>query len=292
MVDFRELVKAGVHFGHQRSRWCPKMARFIWGFKNDVHLIDVSKTANQLEKAAQFLESVAAENKSILWVGTKKAAQKIIKQAADKVKQPRVTHRWIGGTLTNKDQVRKSVTKLLHFEDVLKKSEQFPYTKKELNTIKKKLDRLEANVGGIRHLRWPIGAVVVVDVRKEQAAVREAANMGIPIVAMVDTNSDPTLIDYVIPSNDDAPRAIELVVSHLADAVERGQKAASEAAKAKKAASEKVEAKSKTSVPKKEFKKETKTKVEAKPAERKAAPKKVTENAPAKKVIKKDMDKK
>lgn len=226
-VDFKELVKAGVHFGHQTSRWCPKMAPYIWGYKNNVHLIDVSKTAHQLEKAAQFLEGIAAEGKNILWVGTKKSAQAIVQAMATKLDMPFVNHRWVGGTLSNRPQVRKSVTKLLHFQDVLSKSDQFPlYTKKEFNVIQKAAQRLEKNVGGIKNLHWPLGALVVVDVTKERSAIKEAAAVGVPVVALVDTNGDPSLVNYVIPANDDAPRAIKVVLDFLAEAVEKGKAAA------------------------------------------------------------------
>lgn len=221
MIDLRKLIQAGVHFGHQKSRWCPKMRPYIWGVK-DIHFIDVSKTAYQLEKAAQFLESVAASGKPILWVGTKKAAQDIILSHATQLKQPYVTHRWIGGILTNYSQVKKSITKLLHYEDILAKSSQYMYTKKELNKIEKLLARLKKNVGGIRTLTWPVGAIVIIDVKKEHAALKEAKAAGVPVVALVDTNSDPSGIDYVIPANDDAPRSIALLIDYLAQAVSRG----------------------------------------------------------------------
>ena len=224
MVDFKLLVKAGVHFGHKTSRWCPKMAPYIWGHKNKVHLIDVSKTAHQIQKASKFLEGVAAEGKTILWVGTKKSAQNVIRQAAHQLKMPYVTHRWIGGTLSNNTQVKKSVTKLLHYEDIVAKSDRFPhYTKKELNTYSKMVDRLKKNVGGILNLAWPVGAVVLVDVRKENSALKEAVRMGVPVVALVDTNSDPSFVDYVIPANDDAPRSIRVVIDYLVGAVQKGK---------------------------------------------------------------------
>ncbi len=227
MIDFKRLVKAGVHFGHQTSRWCPKMAPYIWGFKNKVHLIDISKTARQLERSAKFLESVVAENKTVLWIGTKKAAQKKVRDAAINLDMPYVSHRWIGGTLSNNSQVKKSLTKLLHYEDVLAKSEKVSYyTKKELNVFQKIVSRLERSIGGIRNLSWPIGAVVVVDVNKEQSAIREAAIMGIPIVAIVDTNADPSMIDYVIPANDDSPQSIGLIMDYLSKAVQMGKEAA------------------------------------------------------------------
>lgn len=227
MIDFRQLIKAGVHFGHQKTRWCPKMAPYIWGHKNNVHLIDISKTAWQLEKAAKFLEGVAAEGKQILWVGTKKAARDIIVHAATDLKAPYVSHRWVGGTLSNHSQVKKSVTKLLHYEDVVSKAEEFPlYTKKEFNSFKKSIEKLKKSVGGIRSMAWPVGAVVIVDVCKEVSALKEAHVKGIPVVALVDTNCDPSMIDYVIPANDDAPQSIKVLIDYLAEAVARGQQVA------------------------------------------------------------------
>lgn len=226
MIDFRVLVKAGVHFGHQASRWNPRMAPYIWGTKNNVHLINVAKTAFQLEKACKALEQIAAEGKTILWIGTKKAAQKVMRDAAQQVSMPYVTHRWIGGTLTNFPQVKKSVTRYLHFKDVVAKADTNHYTKKELNTFQKVVDRLEKNIGGIVHLSWPVGAIVVVDVKKEMSAVKEAAMVGVPVFALVDTNSDPLLVNYVIPGNDDSVHAIEAVVTPLAQAALRGKQVA------------------------------------------------------------------
>ncbi len=225
MIDLKSLVKAGVHFGHQSSRWCPRMAGYIWGQKNGVHLIDISKTAIQLERAAKFLENTIKEGKTVLWIGTKKPAQLTVREAADVAGMPFVTHRWIGGTLTNRSQVQKSVTKFLHLGDVLKKTDRVHYTKKELNSFQKRVDRLEKNIGGIVKMKWPVGALVVVDVRKEQSAVKEARSMNIPVVALVDTNSDPLGIDYVIPANDDAPRSIKILVDYLAQAALRGKTA-------------------------------------------------------------------
>ncbi len=227
MIDFRELVKAGVHFGHQTSRWLPKMSPYIWGVRSNIHLIDVSKTAHQLEKSAQFLQEVAGEGKQILWVGTKRPARAIIKEIATKLDMPYVNHRWVGGTLSNFAQVKKSITRLLHYEDVLEKSEKYPhYTKKELSKVKKNVDRMQNVIGGIRKLAWPIGAIVLVDVNKEHSALQEAVNVGVPIVALVDTNADPSLVDYVIPANDDAPHSIAILLEYLQAAVEKGKQAA------------------------------------------------------------------
>lgn len=232
MIKFEDLIKSGVHFGHRTSIWNPLMGPYIWGHKNKVHLIDVSKTAFQLEKAAKFLESIVGEGKTVLWVGTKKAAQETIKQVAERTGMPFVNHRWIGGTLSNNSQVKKSVTKWLHYKDVLSKDSSTAfYTKKELNSFKKVVDRLEKNIGGILNLKWPLGAVILVDLHKEASALREAAAMQIPVVALVDTNCDPTLVSHVIPGNDDAPRSIKLIFEYLEAAVQRGV----EAAKQKKA---------------------------------------------------------
>lgn len=321
MIDYGSLIKAGVHFGHQTSRWCPLMARYIWGHKNKVHLIDVSKTAQQLEKAAQFLKEVTASGKSILWVGTKKPAQKIMTETAQDLNMPHVSHRWIGGSLSNFLQVKKSITKLLHFEDIIKKADRSFYTKKELNTYQKVVDRLRKNVGGIISLKWPLGAIVVVDVRKEGSAIREAVTMNIPVVAIVDTNGDPSLVDYVIPANDDAPRSIKVIIDYLSDSVKKGQELAAKkkdeekvtaekemAQKIKVAADKKVAADAdklakkepvkkaapKVAVKKTEVSKEkvTAKKVEAKEEPKKAAPKKVAEKPAPKAEVKKAAPKK
>ncbi len=223
MINLKDLVKAGVHFGHKTAKWSPKMAPFIWGSKNKIHLIDVSKTAFCLEKAGKFLKDVSSEGRQVLWVGTKKAASKIIDNVGKKLDMPVVTNRWIGGTLSNNQQIKKAITKLLHLKDVVKKSTSY-YTKKELSTLQKEIARLEKNVGGIVNFVYPPAAIVVVDIKKETATIREARAMNIPIVAMVDTNSDPSGINFIIPSNDDAPKSIEFVISYLATQVEEGKK--------------------------------------------------------------------
>ena len=229
MIDLGKLYKAGVHFGHQKRRWCPKMAPYIWGFKNNVHLIDISKTAIQLEKAAKFLEEKVSQGASALWIGTKKPAQDIVKSVAVSLDMPYVNHRWIGGTLSNFGQVKKSATKFLHYKDVIEKSDKYPhYTKKELNVVTKAAGRLEKNVGGILNLKWPVGVLVIVDVLKERSALREASAMGIPVIALVDTNADPSLVDLVIPTNDDSPRAIHVILDYLAEAAKRGHETAAQ----------------------------------------------------------------
>lgn len=224
MIDLEKLFKAGVHFGHLKKSWCPKMEPYIWGHKSGVHLIDISKTAKELEKASKFLKDLVSQGHDVLWVGTKKPAQEIIKSVAGKLNMPSVSHRWIGGTLSNFAQVKKSVTKYLHYKDIIEKADKYPhYTKKELNTIQKAAGRLQQNIGGIVQLTWPVGALVVVDVIKERSALREAAAMGIPVIALVDTNADPSLVDIVIPTNDDSPRAITVILDYLAEAVAEGK---------------------------------------------------------------------
>lgn len=227
MLSFSELIQKRTHIGHRTSRGNPKMAVYIWGSKNKVHIIDVSKTASQLERSAEFLKKVAAEGKEILWCGTKKAAQDAIIRVGAATQSPIAQHRWIGGTLTNFSQIKKSLTKLLHLEDVLEKNakaEHSHYTKKELGVFQKMVDRLRKSVGGLRNLKWSVGALVVVDVKQEYVAVREAIDRNIPVVALVDTNSDPSGISYVIPANDDAPEAIACLLDYLAVAVEEGKK--------------------------------------------------------------------
>lgn len=240
-VDIRKLIEAGVHFGHQRSKWCPKMKPYIWGERNKTHLIDISKTAVQLERASEFLYSIVASGKKVLFLGTKRAAQDVIKKVGTETKMPYVDHRFVGGTLTNWSQVRKSLTRLLHLEDVLAKSKdvQF-YTKKELSIFNKMVARLERYVGGLRNFVYnDLGAIVVVDVEKERSAILEASAMNVPIVALVDTNADPSLIDYVIPANDDSPQSIEMIFSTLQEAVQSALIVAEKAKAEKKQAGEK-----------------------------------------------------
>lgn len=281
MIDLRSLISSGVHFGHVTSRTHPRMKPYTWGVKNNVDLIDVSKTAVLLEKAASFLKDVAAQDKQILWIGTKKAAQDIVRAQAEQLNHPFVSHRWIGGTLSNFGQVKKSVTKLMHYEDIIAKSEGHPhYTKKEINVFGKIVDRLKKNIGGIRKLTWPIGAIVIIDAKKEISALREAAATGIPVVALVDTNSDPILVNHVVPGNDDAPRAIKCVVDYLGAAVQEGQKEAA-AHKEKVAAQKSAEAVNvKKTETQERVEKTAKREFAKKPAAgRGAAPKKATQEA-------------
>jgi len=234
MIDFRQLIDAGLHFGHQKSRWCPKMKPFIWGHRGGIHLIDISKTAHAMEKAAAFLESIVARGETVLWVGTKKSAKDVVGIVGRDLKMPYVNYRWVGGTITNFHQVKKAVTKLMHYEDILdraSKADNTMYTKKELGRFQKLSERLERSVGGLKDLKMPIGAVVLFDVKKEQTALLEANGAQIPVVALVDTNADPSGIDFVIPGNDDSTKGIKFVLDYLQAAVKKGLAQKAEVAK-------------------------------------------------------------
>lgn len=222
-LDLRQMLKAGVHFGHRTSRWSPKMRPFIWGARNKVHLFDVSKTAFLLERAGSFLKDLASNGKNFLWVGTKRAAQDTIKKAATDLNMQYCVHRWIGGTLSNYDEVKKAVRRYLHLKDVIKKP-LIHYKKKELVALHKEIERLEKNIGGIVGLDFPPAAVILVDAKKEATAVKEAARLGIPVIALVDTNTDPEGISHIIPANDDSPRSIEFVVNYLVEQINEGKK--------------------------------------------------------------------
>ena len=281
-MNYRTLIEAGVHFGHQKTRWCPLMKPYIWGLKSGIHLIDVSKTLQALEEAGKFLEQIAAEGKQVLFVGTKPAAQKIIEEAAIRAKAPFISYRWVGGLLTNHSQVKKSLVKMLNYEEVLEKAEDFRYTKKELNSYKKIAEKLNKSLKGIRELSWPVGAVILVDAKKENTALKEAIQSEVPVVALVDTNTDPSGVDFVIPGNDDSPKSISLIVDYLATFVERGK--AASVAKAKKA---KEDAEAKKAAAKKEVKASDEHKIAAKPVvkiEAKVAD--VPKNEAAKPVVK------
>lgn len=223
MIDIKEMLKAGIHFGHKTSRWAPSMSSYVWGSRNKIHLIDVSKTAFLLERTGKYLKKLAQEGGTFLWVGTKKPAQKIIKETALKLRMPYVVHRWIGGSLSNHDQIKKAITKLLHLKEVVGKSKTI-YKKKEISMIQKEIARLEKNIGGIVDLAYPPAAVIVVDAKKEASAIREALNLKIPTAAIVDTNTNPAGINFVIPANDDSPRSIAFVIEYLASNIAEGKK--------------------------------------------------------------------
>jgi small subunit ribosomal protein S2 len=225
MVKLKDLFDAGIHFGHKSSFCNPKMLPYIWGKKQKIHLIDISKTAILLERAAKKIKEVAESGGTILWVGTKKSAQVAIERVCtQQIKMPYVNHRWLGGALSNHTQIKKAMTRLLYLKDILEKTETF-HTKKELVVIQKQVERLEKNIGGIVGINFPPKLVVVVDAKKELSAVKEACGMKIPIVALVDTNTDPSFINYVIPGNDDSTKAVNFIINYLAEFAQEGLKA-------------------------------------------------------------------
>jgi small subunit ribosomal protein S2 len=222
--DTKEMLEAGLHFGHQSRRWHPSMEKYIFAKTSKTHVIDLEKSYAGLEKACEFLYTLASQGKVIVFVGTKKQAGEIIKEEAKRAGAMYVTERWLGGTISNFKQLRKNMDKLIEQELGLKDGKYKAYTKKERLDIEREVAKLELMVGGIRNMKKIPDAVVIVDVRKEKTAVNEAFRVGIPIIGLVDTNSDPEKIEYVVPGNDDSIRSITLITKTFADAVEAGYK--------------------------------------------------------------------
>jgi len=218
----KQLLEAGVHFGHQTRRWNPKMKPFIFGERNGIHIIDLQQTVKLFDVAYDFIVDTVANGGKILFVGTKRQAQDTIKEEAERCQMYYVNHRWLGGTLTNFKTIRRSVEKLRKLESWFEDGtiERFP--KKERLKLERLKQKLERNLGGIKEMEELPQAIYIVDPKKEHIAVLEARKLGIPIVAIVDTNCDPDLIDYIIPGNDDAIRAIKLLTSKIADACLEG----------------------------------------------------------------------
>lgn len=223
LITMKQLLEAGVHFGHQTRRWNPKMKPYLFGARNGIYIIDLQKTVRLFKKAYNFIQDTVARGQSVLFVGTKKQAQDAIYEEASRCGQFYVNQRWLGGMLTNFSTIRKSVEKLNNIGAILESSEETNLTKKELSNLSRKYDKLNKNLAGIREMRKLPGAVFVVDPKNENIAVREARKLSIPIVAIVDSNCDPDEIDYVIPGNDDAIRAIRLFSSKIADACVDGR---------------------------------------------------------------------
>ena len=241
VISMKQLLEAGVHFGHQTRRWNPKMAQYIFTERNGIYIIDLQKTVRKIDEAYMFVRDIALEGKSILFVGTKKQAQESIEAEAKRCGMYYVNNRWLGGTLTNFRTIQTRI-KRLNDIDAMEKNGQFDVLpKKEVIKLCAEREKLLKNLGGIREMKKLPGALFVVDPRKERIAVTEARILGIPIVAIVDTNCDPDEIDYVIPGNDDAIRAVKLIAGKLADAVlegKQGEQTAEEAAPATEAAAE------------------------------------------------------
>ena len=219
VVTIKQLLEAGVHFGHHTRRWNPKMAKYIYAARNDIHIIDLQISVEKVEEAYAFIRQVASEGKDILFVGTKKQAQDAIQSEAERCGMYYINQRWLGGTLTNFKTIKSRIDRLnrLNQMEIVGEFELLP--KKEVIGLKAERDQLEKNLGGIKNMRDLPGALFVVDLKKEEIAVKEARLLNIPIVGVVDTNCDPDLVDYVIPGNDDAIRAIKLFASLMADAV-------------------------------------------------------------------------
>lgn len=217
-VTVKSLVKCGAHFGHQTQRWNPKMKRFIYGQRGGMHVIDLAKTLQQIRAAKEFLCGVVAKKRSVLFVGTKKAAKIVVRECAEMVGEFYVSERWLGGMLTNLKTIRQSVKALERVERRLVSGVE-GLTKKEISLLKKSQQRLDKNLSGIRSMRKPPGALIVVDPVKEHTAVKEACRLGIPIIGLVDTNCDPDPIDYAIACNDDALKSIRLILMDLTKAI-------------------------------------------------------------------------
>ncbi|MDK6863043.1 30S ribosomal protein S2 [Nosocomiicoccus ampullae] len=227
VISMKQLLEAGVHFGHQTRRWNPKMKKYIFTERNGIYIIDLQQTVKMVDDAYNFIKEVSRDGGKVLFVGTKKQAQEAIKEEAERAGQLYVNHRWLGGILTNFDTIKGRIDRISEIEKMEEDGLFEALPKKEVAEINKEYDRLIKFLGGIREMTDMPKALFVVDPRKESIAINEAKILGIPVVAMVDTNCDPDEVDYVIPSNDDAIRAVRLMTSKMADAVLEGQQGVS-----------------------------------------------------------------
>ena len=221
-ISMRELLKAGAHFGHQTRYWNPKMAPFIFGARNKIHILDLELTVPALQKAVSIVSGMTQSKNKVLFVGTKRAASKIVKEQAERSGQPYVNHRWLGGMLTNWKTIRQSIKRLRELEAKMADGTLDKISKKEALDLSRQLEKLERSIGGIKDMGGLPDAIFVVDVNHEKIAILEANKLGIPVIGIVDTNSDPDGVDLVIPGNDDAIRAIELYAQAIADACIEG----------------------------------------------------------------------
>ena len=222
-VSMKQLLEAGVHFGHQTRRWNPKMAEYIFTERNGIYIIDLQKTVKKLDEAYNFIKELAMDGKNVLFVGTKKQAQDSIKEEAERAGAYFVNARWLGGMLTNFSTIRKRIARLKQLRAMQEDGTFDLLPKKEVIKLNLEIDRLEKFLGGIKDMSEMPGALFVVDPRKEKIAVAEAKKLGIPVVAIVDTNCDPDEVDFVIPGNDDAIRAVKLIAGAMADAIIEGR---------------------------------------------------------------------
>ena len=223
VVAMKQLLEAGVHFGHQTRRWDPKMAEYIFQARNGIHIIDLQKTSKKLDEAYTFLKEQVEEGKTVLFVGTKKQAQECMKEAALKCGMYYVDQRWLGGMLTNFDTIQKRIQRLKELETMEQDGTFEVLPKKEVILLKKEMDKLERNLGGIKEMDKLPGVIFLVDPKKERIAVLEAKKLNIPVIGLVDTNCNPEELDYPIPGNDDAIRAVKLIADVMANAVIEGK---------------------------------------------------------------------
>ena len=223
-ISMKLLLESGVHFGHQTNKWNPKMKPYIFGARNGIYIIDLQQTVELFNVAYNFVANKISENREILFLGTKKQAQESIKTEAERAEMPYVNQRWLGGMLTNFNTIKKSIDRLNSLDKMFEDESINAFPKKEILVLRKEKEKMEKVLGGIRKMKGLPGALFVVDPKKESIAVKEARKLGIPIVGIVDTNCNPDEIDYIIPGNDDAIRAIKLFAMKIADAVQEGKK--------------------------------------------------------------------
>lgn len=222
-ISMKNLLEAGVHFGHQTKRWNPKMQKYVFGARNGIYILDLQKTVQCFNQAYEFVRDIAKEGSSFLFVGTKKQAQEAIKTAAESCNSYYMKERWLGGTLTNFQTIRTRIQRLKELDELFTSGYSNRYTKKEQAKLRREFEKLTKNLSGIKDMERIPDVMFIIDIKMEQNAVSEAKKLGIPIVAIVDTNCDPELVDFPIPGNDDAIRACQLIASRIADAVNEGR---------------------------------------------------------------------
>jgi len=242
-IKLKDLLEAGCHFGHRVSRWNPKMKPYIFRAQDNVHIFDLVKTKEGLEGACNFVRQLVAKGGKIVFIGTKKQAKEIIKEAALRAGMPYVNNRWVGGTITNWEVIKKNLDRLQELKSKMDKGEFKKYTKKENLLINKEISKLEKEYGGISQLENFPEAIFVVDVHREQGAIKEANKKGVKVVGIVDSNADPDTVDYIIPANDDAIKSISLLTSAIVDAILEGKKHLNKEKKTETEAEEKKEKK-------------------------------------------------
>lgn len=222
-ITLMEMLKAGVHFGHKKSLWNPKMAPYIFATRNNIHILDLEKTQKKLAEALEFLRETASKGGTVLFVGTKRQAKEPVRKAAESCGAPYVVERWLGGTFTNFRTIQKTIKKMEHYETMITEGKMSKYTKKEQLKIKRELDKMKIFFAGIKNMRKLPEAIFVFDVKYDHIPVEEAAQSKVKIVGLVDTNADPTKVDYVIPSNDDAIKVIEFMAQAASQAISQGK---------------------------------------------------------------------